>query len=128
MNNMSSISVEGSKVKAFARAATYLLQWKVRLRKFISGKSDFRRGESDLPEEHKFIKWLSSDEITKYVSDHQIREFEKLYGEMLFTSNRICELKSSGDDIAARQEFENMQAPSMKLISLLTILPKKRIN
>jgi hypothetical protein len=110
------------KASAFSKALLYHLEWKVQFRRFLDGKGDMEESQIVSPAKCRFGKWLYSDAITKYVSNREIREIEKLHTELHKTAKRIYELKISGDGIAARQELKKMDATCMKLVSLLTAM------
>lgn len=112
---------EVMKARNFSKALLYHLQWKVRLRKFLDGKGDFDVSEVS-PENCEFGKWLCSDEITKYASNLEIREIERVHARLHKTAKRVYGLKMLGSDSAARQELRKMEATSMSLASLLTTM------
>jgi hypothetical protein len=109
------------KAKGFSKALLYHLQWKVQLKKFLDGQGNFDVSAVS-SDGCKFGKWLCSDEITKYASDRDIQDIEKVHTKLLKTAEQVYDLKMLGEDIAARREFKRMEAISMKLVSLLTTL------
>ena len=113
------------KAKGFSKALIYHLQWKVQLKKFITGQGSFNIAELS-PEECKFGKWLCSDEATQYASEKELREICKVHGKLHKTANRVYGLKMLGNDVTARKELAKMETTSMKLASLMTTL--KAIN
>ncbi|SRR6266498_2061465 len=113
------------KAKHFSKALRYHLQWKVQLRKFLDGKGHFEVSEVS-SEGCKFGKWLSSDEITKYASDVELREVGKVHEKFHKSAKRVYGLKMLGEDDAARRELKKVEAISVKLVSLMTVI--KSIN
>ncbi len=109
------------KAKKYSKALICHLQWKVKLKKFLDGHGHFDIAELS-PQNCKFGEWLHSDEITKYASPTEIREIGKLHTTLHEKAKHVYDLKMSGEDSYAKQQFQKMEATSMKLASLLTIL------
>ncbi|HXX57599.1 MAG TPA: CZB domain-containing protein [Thermodesulfovibrionales bacterium] len=110
------------KARVYARAMLYHIKWKVQLRKFLDGKGRVTEAEYISPDDCKFGRWLCSEEIMKYAADSEIREIRKVHTELHKAAERAYELKLAGDDRAAFREFKNMEAGSMKLLSLLNTM------
>ncbi len=109
------------KAQKYSKALICHLQWKVNLKKFLDGKGHFDINEL-CPQKCQFGEWLHSAETAKYVSPTEIREIEKLHATLHEKARRIYDLKMLGEDSCATQQFYKMEAISMKLVSLLTIL------
>lgn len=109
------------KAKKYSRALISHLQWKVKLKAFLDGRGHFDIDELSA-ENCKFGKWLRSHEITKYASSTEIREIEKLHIKIHERAKRVYALRMLGEDSKAKQQFQKMEASSMKLASLLSIL------
>ncbi len=97
------------------------LQWKVKLKKFLDGHGHFDDAELS-PGGCQFGEWLHSDEITRYASPTEIREIDRLHTTLHEKAKSVYDLKMSGEDSRAKQQFQKMEAISMELASLLTIL------
>jgi len=69
-----------------------------------------------------FGKWLRSHSTAKYASNLEIRQIDNLHTELHEIAKRMCELKISGQNAAARKELKKMETTSMKLNSLLLAL------
>ena len=109
------------KSKAFSKGLLYHLQWKVDLKKFIDGRINVNVAEIS-SEDCMLGKWLRSNETTKYVSNLEIRQIDALHTELHKIAKRVCELKISGQNAAARKELKKMETTGMKLNSLLLAL------
>ncbi len=97
------------------------LQWKVKLKKFLEGRGDFDIAELS-PINCQFGTWLQSDEIARYASPTEIREIHKLHTTVHEKAKRVYDLKMSGQNSYAAQQFQEIEVTSMKLVALLTIL------
>ncbi|HAM51692.1 MAG TPA: hypothetical protein DCP92_13790 [Nitrospiraceae bacterium] len=114
------------KAKEFSKALLYHLNWKVRIRRFLEGKGHMAQSDFASPQDCCLKKWICSREITQYASRPEILELETLHTEMHEIAKRIYELKVSGHDRAARQEFKKMDEATEKLLLLLNT--RKIIN
>ncbi len=109
------------KAKKYSKALICHLQWKVKLKKFLGGQGHFDF-EHLSPGICKFGECLHSDDITRYASPSEVREIDKLHAAIHEKARRAYDLKLAGKDSYAKQQFQELEDTSMKLVSLLSIL------
>jgi hypothetical protein len=115
------ITEEIMRTKDFAKAFVFHLHWKGKLRKFIDGTGTFNI-EQISPDACRFGKWLTSEEIKQQAPPSEIRELISLHNELHDIAKRVYDLKVSGNDYAARQEWEEIDRYSMELSRRLITL------
>ncbi len=115
------------RTKGFSKALLYHIQVKVQLKKFLEGKGSFNVAELS-QEDCNFGKWLCSDEINQYASKNEIAKLKKVHEKLHNSVRRVYGLKMLDDEVGARKELEKVEAVSMKLVSLMSILKTIKNN
>jgi methyl-accepting chemotaxis protein len=109
----------------FSHAMIHYLSWKCRFRDFLEGKGQIAEVEVVSHKDCDLGRWLYSEGLAEYAALPAMHDLERAHAELHLTAKKIFDLKKSGKDLAARQEFLTLEVNCMKVFILLTELAAK---
>jgi len=109
----------------FAVARVMHIAWKSSLRSFIDGKESMTEEQAVSHKDCDLGKWMYSDGMAEYGNIPEMQELEKVHEDLHAIVRRVIQLKHSGDNSGAEQEFSKLEPVSQKIFSLLVTIEKK---
>ena len=104
------------------RAGVELLLWRKKLEAFLEGDKSIHRKDLVSYSECPVGKWIYSEEMAKYRSMTEVREFKKIHRQVHEIARKIIDYSDKDSLIDVKDEFAQLEELSQVLITLLTAL------